>query len=326
MREAMARAEVGDDVFGDDPTINRLQERCADLLGKEASLFVPSGTMANQVSFISHTHPGDEMILEAQTHPILNETGGIAANCGVQVNAIATERGHIAPEQVVAAIRSNDDHHPHTSLLSLENTHNFAGGTVYPLDMFQATCQEAHKHGLAVHLDGARLMNACIASETSPAEYGRCVDSVAMCFSKGLGAPVGSILAGSCEFIAKARRARKRLGGGMRQAGILAAAALYALDHHVERLADDHANARQLAEALSKMSCVEINLDSVETNIVIFKLQPGAMEVDHLINHLAEKGVWIIPIGPNTLRAVTHLDVDSEGIETVISAFAEALA
>jgi threonine aldolase len=321
MRRAMAEAEVGDDVFEEDPTVRKLQEKVAEILGKEAALFVPSGTMANQVSLRTHTSPGDEVIIEATSHPVMAEVGAAAALSGVQFWPLSGERGVLRTEQVAGAVRIPDIHRPVSRLICLENTHNFGGGTIYPLEEILGIRDVADRHGIAMHLDGARLMHACVATGISPPEYARPFDSVSVCLSKGLGAPVGSVIAGSMAFIQKARRNRKMYGGGMRQVGILAAAGLYALDHHVERLAEDHLHAKMLAEAVATLPGIRLNPAHVETNIVVMDISPSGISPADAQARLRERGVLVLPFGPGRLRAVTHLDVDRNGMERAIQAF-----
>lgn len=321
MRKAMAEAEVGDDVFEEDPTVNLLQEKAAELLGKEAALFVASGTMANQVSIRTHTLPGDEVIIEADSHPVLSEVAAAAALSGVQFRTLHGSRGILKAEQVAEAVRLPDIHRPVSRLVCLENTHNFGGGTIYPLEEILRIRQVAQRHNMAMHLDGARLLHACVAKDISPGQYAQPFDSVSLCLSKGLGAPVGSIIAGSRDFITRARKNRKMFGGGMRQAGILAAAGLYALEHHVERLAEDHANARVLAEALAELPGISLDPKHVETNIVIMDISLSGMEPHQVQAKLREMGVLVLPFGKGRLRAVTHLDVDRKGIQRAIEAF-----
>lgn len=323
MRAAMATAEVGDDVFGDDPTVNRLQERVAALLGQEAALFVPSGTMANQLAIRSVCEPGDELIIDQTTHSYNYEAGGPAALAGVSVALMPGPRGLFTPDQVEALVRPHDDHFPRSRMVIIENTNNRGGGSVWPVESVAAIRSAADRHGLHVHLDGARLMNACVARGLKPTDYTRHVDSVSLCFSKGLGAPVGSILAGRREFIVRAHRFRKMLGGGMRQVGILAAAASYALDHHVERLAEDHAHARRLAAALAQLPGVRIDPGTVETNIVLFDIDPRLGTAAEFVARSRERGVWMLALGPQRVRAVTHLDVSAEQIESAICTLRE---
>lgn len=325
MRKAMAEAQVGDDVFEEDPTVNLLQEKIAELLGKEAALFVPSGTMANQVSIRTHTLPGDEVIIEADSHPVLSEVAAAAALSGVQFRTLHGSRGILRAEQVEEAVRLPDIHRPVSRLVCLENTHNFGGGTIYPLEEILRIKQVAERHKMAMHLDGARLLHACIATGIPPVKYAQPFDSVSLCLSKGLGAPVGSLIAGSRDFISRARKNRKMFGGGMRQAGILAAAGLYALEHHVERLAQDHANAKLLSEALAHLPGINLDPKHVETNIVIMDISPSGMEPPQAQAELKKMGVLVLPFGKGRLRAVTHLDVDRKGIEKAIEAFGKVL-
>lgn len=321
MRRAMAEAEVGDDVFGEDPTVQRLQERIARLLGKEAALFFPSGTMANEVAIRAHTMPGDEVIIEATSHPVTSESGAAAALSGVQFRPLPGRRGILSAVQIEEAINPPDIHRPPSRLLCLENTHNFGGGSVFPLEEILRIREVALRHGLAMHLDGARLLNACTATGIPAHLYAEPFDSVSLCLSKGLGAPVGSVLAGTSSFIEKALRFRKMFGGGMRQVGILAAAGLYALDHHVDRLEEDHIHARMLAEGIATLPGVRLNPDHVETNIVIFDIAPSGMTPMQVAARLQEEGVLVLPFGPNRLRAVTHLDVDGDDIQKALQIF-----
>ncbi len=325
MRRAMAEAEVGDDMFGEDPTVNRLEAQCAELLGKQSALYVASGTMANQIAFMIQTRPGEEIILDAGSHPVHAETGGIPANCGAQAHPVPGVRGQLTPELIAGAVRADAVHLPRTAMVSLENTHNNAGGTVYPPQQLSACCAKAHQLGLAAHLDGARLYNASVACGVSPKDLASGADTVCTCFSKGLGAPVGSVLAGTRDAMQEARRARKRLGGAMRQAGILAAAALYALQHHVQRLADDHAHAKRLAQGLAELSGVSLRPSDVETNIVMIDLTDSAPPTEHVVARLAAEGVLLFAFGPRRLRAVTHLDVSREQIDGALVAFRRVL-
>jgi threonine aldolase len=318
MRRAMAQAEVGDDVYREDPTVNRLEETVARLLGKERALFVVSGTMGNQVAIRTHTLPGDEVILDAESHIFHYECGAPAALSGVQLRTVAGRRGHPTAEEIEPLIRGVDIHAPRTRLISLENTHNRAGGSILPLETLRDVATLARARGLLMHLDGARLLNACVATGRKPTDWAQDFDSVSICFSKGLGAPVGSALTGSAEFIERARRVRKMFGGGMRQAGIIAAGALYALEHHVERLAIDHENARRLAQALAEMPGVILNAREVETNIVVWRLAEGPFTAGEVRGRLRERGVLVSGFGGRTLRCVTHLDVSREDIEAAI--------
>jgi threonine aldolase len=324
MREAMSRAEVGDDVYGEDPTVNRLQERVAELLGKEAGLFVPSGTMGNQISLGVLTRPGDEIVCDAGAHCISFETGALAALWGVQARTIAAARGLLDPRDVEAAIRPEGDPYPRTRVIELENTHNRGGGAVYPLERVRALGELARARGLHLYLDGARLWNACAASGISPADYAAPATLVSVCLSKGLGAPVGSVVCGPRDAIAEARRLRKRLGGGMRQAGVLAAAGLHALDHHRERLAEDHDNARRLAAGLAALPGGSL-LFPVETNLV-FAAFEGRRAAD-VSRRLAEVGVLANPEGSrgDLLRLVTHLDVSRRDVDEALARAARVL-
>jgi len=325
MRKAMAEAEVGDDVYGEDPTVNALQEKVANLLGKESALFVPSGTMANQLAIRSQTQPGDEVIIETTSHSYNFEGGAGAALSGVQFNCLKGERGILEPSQIEEAIRPDDHHYPVTKLICIENTHNRGGGSIYPLERMKSIYQCAKAKGLLVHLDGARLWNASVATGIKPAIYAQYADSVSVCLSKGLGAPVGSLLAGSRGLIERAHRFRKMFGGGMRQAGIIAAAGIYALDHHLERLREDHQNAKRLAMGLKKIKGVSISPDHVETNIVIFDITQTGITAQKLAEAMKAQGVLIHPIGKTQVRLVTHLDVSQEDMEVALKAFEKVL-
>lgn len=324
MRQAMARAEVGDDVYGEDPTVNALEARVAELLGKQAALFVTSGTQGNQVAIRTHTEPGDEVILDAAGHSFHFEAGATAALSGVQVHVIPTRTGIFNADDVTERVRTPNVHAPKTRLVVAENTSNFGGGRVWPLEILQDVARTAWGYQLKVHLDGARLMNAVVASGVSAREFAACADSVSLCLSKGLGAPVGSVLAGERAFIERARRFRKQFGGGLRQAGILAAAGLYALDHHVDRLADDHAHAASLARGLADIPGVQVG--EVETNIVFFDLEPGLeLNAAALAALLRERGVLVSETGLRRLRAVTHLDVSADDVDRALEAIREIL-
>jgi threonine aldolase len=315
MREAMATAEVGDDVFGEDPTVNRLQDTAARLLGKDAALFVPSGTMANQISVRLHTRPGDEIIVEAGAHVVRYESGAAAGLSGVQTCWLQGTRGVLQADQIEAAIRPPDYHNPPTTLICLEHTHNRGGGTIYPLAVIAAIRKVAEARGLAMHLDGARLFNAVVATGIPAADYARHFETVSFCLSKGLGAPVGSLICADKERIVKLRRLRKMFGGGMRQAGILAAAGLYALAHNVARLSEDHVHAKRLASALAGLPGVRINPEHVETNIVVFDISETRRTADEVLAALKAEGLLLVPFSPTTLRAVTHLDASREQID-----------
>lgn len=309
MRAAMAAAEVGDDVFGEDPTINRLQERLAAYLGKEAALYVPSGTMSNQICVKAHTQPGDEILCESTCHIYTWEAGGPAALSGVTCRTFEGDYGVLDLSQIEDKIRPANDHYVRTRLVCLENTHNRGGGRVYPLEKIQAIGAWAHQNGLAMHLDGARLWNAVVASGIRATEWAKPFDTVSVCFSKGLGAPVGSALAGSKEFIAKAKRIRKLFGGGTRQGGVIAAAALYAFENHIDRLAEDHANAQILAEAIVDTPGLRLDPAQVETNLVWFEADPDLGTAKEIAARLKEKGILVSVSGPQLLRACTHYDV-----------------
>jgi threonine aldolase len=315
MRAAMAAAEVGDDVAGEDPTVVALEKRVAEMLGKEAALFVPSGTMSNQLAVRVHCGAGDEYICEANCHIHNYEQGASAQFFGVATQPIEGDHGVLTLGQLVDRIRPIDnDHAARTRLLCLENTHNRGGGRVLPYDGVAELCQWAATNGLARHLDGARLFNATVATGISLRDWAQHFDTVSVCFSKGLGAPVGSALCGPADLIRRARRHRKALGGGMRQAGIIAAGALYALDHNIERLAEDHEKARVLAEAIRETPGLSLDPDLVETNIVIFNIDPALGTAAEFVKKLREKGVMISAAGRQRIRAVTHLDVSLEQI------------
>jgi threonine aldolase len=327
MRAAMLAAEVGDDVFGEDPTINKLQERAAAFLGKEAALFVPSGSMANQIALKVHCQPGDEVIVGEGSHNNLYESGAAGAIAGVQLT-VAGQGGLFTGADVEALYKTASNHtNAPTRLVCVENTHNRGGGAVWrPREVAQIV-EAARARGLALHLDGARLCNAAVAQglSASAAALTAGFDTVSMCFSKGLGAPVGSVIAGSKALMDRAHRFRKMLGGGMRQAGILAAAALYALDHNVARLADDHANARLLAERLAQRPGISVNLEGVQTNIVLVDLGPALPAAEAAAASLRAAGVLCFPFGPRRLRLVTHLDVDRAACERAAAIMAEVL-
>jgi threonine aldolase len=314
MRRAMAEAEIGDDQYGEDPSVNRLQDEVAGLLGTEAALFLPSGTMANQVALRSLTRPGDDVLVPAESHMVLHETGAGAANAGVQFSVIGA--GGIYDADAVRAAVKPAGHivYPPTTLLVAENTHNRSGGIIFPADALTDALAVAREHGLATYLDGARLLNAVIASGRAAADLTAGFDLVGISLSKGLGCPVGSVLAGSRETIARAHRYRRMAGGAMRQAGILAAAGSYALANHVERLADDHANARLLATELLRGDDVELDVATVQTNIVVFRLveRRGVPDAATFVEECRDRGVLLNPLGPRIVRAVTHLDVSTE--------------
>lgn len=318
MREYMMAAEVGDDVFSEDPAINQLQQKIAVMTGKEAALFVPSGTQANQVSINAHTIPGTEVICDYQSHIFNYESGAAGLLAGVQLHPLPGKNGHPTAAQVAEAIRPFDDHYPQSSLVCLENTHNKAGGTIFSLKQIAEIDEFVRSRHLKLHLDGARLWNASIATGISISEYASYFDSVSLCFSKGLGAPVGSIVAGSKEFIKRAHYYRKAYGGGMRQAGILAAACEFAVDNNFLRLAEDHQKARMLAEGLNSLSRVEIDLDTVETNILIFDISKTGKEAPQVCNEMEQAGILSIPFSSTRIRLVTHLDVSLEEVGRAI--------
>lgn len=324
MREAMAAAEVGDDMFGEDPTVAKLEARVAELLGKEAAMFTPSGTMANQLALRAHTEPGDEVILDGNAHIYYYEGGAPAALAGVSCRCLPGVRGIFTAKDLEAVLRPADQHFPPTKLVCLENTHNRGGGKVWPQELVREIGTLTRERGIRLHLDGARLWNAAVASGVSERELSAEFDSVAVCFSKGLGAPVGSALCGSREFIQRARRFRKMFGGGMRQAGILAAAALHALEHHRERLAEDHANARALADGLAALPGIGLDPTSVETNIVVARVT--TVPADRLARELDEAGVRVFAMGPDTIRAVTSLAVTAAEIRNAIGIFERTLS
>ena len=314
MRDAMARAPLGDDVFGEDPSVNALEAKAAALFGMEAGLFCPSGTMTNQIAIRAHTRPGDEVICDGDSHIYVYEGGGIASNSGASVALITGDRGRITAAQVRAAIQPDDVHRPISRLVSLENTSNRGGGSCYDFQEIMKIRQVCDEAGLALHLDGARLFNALIAKGDTPEQYGKAFHSISICLSKGLGAPIGSLLLGTRSFIKQARRIRKAFGGGMRQAGMLAAAGAYALDHHVQRLGDDHRNATAIAGVLAKKGFVAQVLP-VETNIVIAELSPSMKPTD-LVARFKEKDILIFAISPTRIRIVTHLDINGAMVDT----------
>jgi threonine aldolase len=323
MRQAMAAAPVGDDVFGDDPTVQELEAETAAILGKEAALYTPSGTMANQLAVRCQTEPGDELLIEGQAHVYYYEGGAPAALSGVMCRCLNGQRGVFSAADLEAALRPADPHFPPTRLVCVENTHNRGGGKVWPLAQVQEVAAAARKQGLRLHLDGARLWNASVASGVQERDYAELFDTVSVCFSKGLGAPVGSALAGSRALIDRARRFRKMFGGGMRQVGIIAAGALFALRHHRARLAEDHANARALAKGLSTLPGLEVKLEEVETNMVRFRVL--AMPAQDLVARLQARGVSVLTVGPDTIRAVTSLMVSADDMALAVARAGEAL-
>jgi threonine aldolase len=318
MRRAMAEAEVGDDVLGDDPTVKRLEAKTAELLGKEAALFVPSGTMANQIAIGVNTQPGDELLCAATSHVYVWEAGGIARLSGVTARTFKGDGGLLSLDDVREAIRPTDDvHYVRTRLICLENTHNRGGGRVHPIAEIAEISRWAREHNLARHLDGARLMNAVVASGCPAHEWGHHFDTVSICFSKGLGAPIGSALAGSSEAILRAKRLRKLFGGGMRQVGIIASAALYALEHHIDRLSEDHDHAQVLAQTFACTEGFALESGTVETNLVWVAVNPSVGTGAEVAAYLNSRGILVSVLGPQVIRACTHLDVTSEQVEYV---------
>jgi threonine aldolase len=326
MRAAIAEAVVGDDVFGDDPTVKELEALAAELTGKEAGLLVPSGSMGNEVAILAHTRRGDEAIVEFDSHIYNYEAAGPAVLSGVQLAPIKADRGILSVTQIDEAIRPDDVHEPRTRLVCLENTHNRKGGIVFPIDRMRAIREFTEERGLRIHLDGARIFNTAMATGIDAREYCSMCDSVMFCLSKGLGAPIGSMVVGDAEFITLAHRYRKLLGGGMRQAGIIAAAGIYALKNNITRLAEDHARARKLAESLSEIECISIDLETVQTNIIVIDVAESGHTVDECILLLEQRGVLVVPFGRTTIRAVTHLDIDDGDVEKSISAFNRVFA
>jgi threonine aldolase len=326
MRDAMRNAELGDDVFGEDPTINRLQEMSAELLGKEAALLVSSGTMGNLVCVLTHCKRGDEVIIGDKSHMFLNECGSMSAVGGVHPHTVINQPdGTMRLEDIEMAIRGDNDHWPRTRLICLENTHNRCYGAPLGPDYVASVCELAHGRGLQVHLDGARVFNAMVALGVDIKDLVRDVDSLSFCLSKGLSAPVGSVVCGTRDFIAEARRNRKLLGGGMRQAGIIAAPGIVALDKMVKRLTDDHKNARLLAEGISQIPGLLIEPKSIHTNIVYFGIEQPKITADEMVARLAEKGVQTLSTGPGRFRMVTHHGIESEDIERTLKALREIM-
>lgn len=326
MRRAIAEAEVGDEQKGEDPTVKRLQESVAELLGKEAALFLPSGTMCNEIAIKVHTKPGDAILADRLAHVFGSEAGGPAFHSGVLVKLIDGERGQPTAAQVTAAIDRGSPYVAPTRLLCVEQTHNFGGGIVWPLDRLRASCDAAHAAGLATHLDGARLLNAVVASGVAARDFCAPCDSAWLDLSKGLGAPVGGVLAGSTAFIAEARRYKHLFGGAMRQAGIIAAAGVYALEHHVARLADDHEHARRLAAGLGDIPGVTVENPESETNIIFFDIAGTGLAPAAFLDRITARGVRMGAMGPTRLRAVTHLDIGAADIETALTVVREELA
>lgn len=318
MRRFMCNADVGDEQKGEDPTVNLLQEMVAELLGKQAALFLPSGTMCNQIAFLIHCRPGDEILLDRTAHPLNSEGGGPAALAGAMVMPLPGTRGIFSPDQVKAAIRPITRYQPKTRVVSVEQTSNMGGGTVWPVQTVRQICEVAHQNHLLTHMDGARLLNAVVASGISAKEFAAGFDSVWIDFSKGLGAPVGAALAGSREFILEAWQWKQRLGGAMRQAGIIAAAGVFALRHHVDRLAVDHENAKLLARGLAELPGITLNPDEVDTNIVILDISRTGKTARDLADELLTKGLRMSVVNPTRLRAVTHLDISRQDVEEAL--------
>jgi threonine aldolase len=323
---AMAEAEVGDDVFGEDPTINRLESMAAEILGKEAALFVASGTMGNLVSLLAHCGRGDEIILGSLSHTFFFEQGGSAAVGGIHPRTIPNQSDGTLPlPEIETAIRTDNVHFPQTRLIVLENTHNLCSGYPLDTDYMQAVGEIARRHSLKIHVDGARFFHAAAALDVAADKLAAEADSVSFCLSKGLAAPVGSVVCGSRDFILKARRARKMVGGGMRQAGVLAAAGIVALTEMVDRLADDHVNARKLAEGLVEMPGLSLELSKIKSNIVFFELTRDDITAEQLVNKLDEQGVRMLPVGVGRIRAVTHYHITAEDIDSALGVFSKLL-
>lgn len=319
MLEAMIKAKVGDDVFGEDPSINELETMSAEIFGMESAIFCPSGTMTNQIAIKCHTQPGDEVICDESSHVYQYEGGGIAFNSGASVRLLQGNLGRITAEQIRTAIQPDDSHRAHSSLVSLENTSNRGGGSCYDFEeikKIQTLCKEKN---LALHLDGARLWNALVAKKETPKQYGEAFDSISICLSKSLGCPVGSLLAGNKIFIKKARRVRKVFGGGMRQAGFIAAAGIYALQNNIERLSEDHIHTRKIADALAAIEFIKMVLP-VETNIIIFELKDG-MTATELVGKLKEYNILAYAISADRIRLVVHLDISTEMVNKTIEVF-----
>ncbi|WP_404346412.1 low-specificity L-threonine aldolase [Sutcliffiella horikoshii] len=322
MRKASYEAEVGDDVYGEDPTVTLLEEKAAEILGKEAALFVTSGTQGNQIAVLTHCRPGNEILLEEESHIFYYESGAVAALAGVQTRTIPGVNGIMNPQDIESAIRGEDQHFPETGLICIENTHNRAGGAVVPVSNMAEIYEVAQRYSIPVHVDGARLFNAAASSGTPIQEFTKHCDTVQICLSKGLGAPVGSIIAGSNDFIKRARKWRKRLGGGLRQVGIIAAPGLIALTQMTERLSEDHDNATFLADGIRGISPLKI-VNSVDTNIVVLDVSGLGMKAEQFVEELKEKGVLAVTFGPTLVRLTTHFDVGRGDMERIISVIDE---
>lgn len=316
MLEFMFQAQVGDDVFGEDPTVQQLEKKLSQMFGMEAGLFCPSGTMTNQIAIKVHTQPGDEVICEAHSHIFYYEGGGIAFHSGCQPRIIEGNYGRISAEQILNVIRPDDIHQPITRLVCLENTANRGGGACYDFQEILKIKKVCEQNKIALHLDGARLFNAIVAQNENPLDYGKVFDSISICLSKGLGAPVGSVLLGNKDFIKRAKRLRKLMGGGMRQAGYLAAAGIYALDHHIQRLSTDHHHAKLIADTLKQTSFVQA-IFPVQTNIILFELKPNVHPLE-IIFKLSEQQILCLPVGDKHIRMVTHLNITEKMIEKVV--------
>ncbi|MDP6619958.1 MAG: GntG family PLP-dependent aldolase [Nitrospinota bacterium] len=325
MREAMSQAGLGDDLFGENPTVNDLQDRAASLFDKEAALFVASGTMANQIAIKVYTQPGEEVICDARSHPIHSELAAAGMISGIQFRLLNGDRGIFSREDAEDAIRPDSPLFPRTALLWLENTHNQGGGQIFPLEKVEEFQALSLERRIPLHIDGARIFNAVVSSGVPPLEWGKRCDSLSFCLSKGLGCPMGSLLIGPKDFIARAARIRKMLGGGWRQAGTLAAAGIYALSHHIERLAEDHANAQTLAEHAAGVSGVRSTYETTPTNIVFLDVTESGRTGEEVTSRLRERGVSLFSVGKFSLRAVTHMDISREGVEQTIQALAEAV-
>jgi threonine aldolase len=320
MRQAITEAEVGDDVYGEDRTVNKLQDKIAGMFGKEAALFVPSGVMGNQICVRTHTNHGDEIIMDEDAHIFVYENAAAAALSGVNIITVPNSNGLITAEQIKKAIRPKAYYLPKTKLICLENTHGRSGGTIFPIDEIKRINAVAKESNIKMHLDGARIWNASVASGIALSEYAKYFDSISVCLSKGLGAPVGSVIIGSADFIEQARVFRKMFGGGMRQVGILAAAGLYAIENNMKRLADDHKKAKKLGEAISKLKTFQIDLNLVQTNMVIAEIVDGVSQ-DEVLNKLRSNGLLLTPERHNCIRAVSHLDVSFEDIQLAADVF-----
>jgi threonine aldolase len=324
MRKAMYTAEVGDDVYGEDHTVRELEEIAAKMLGKEDALFVTSGTQGNQIAVLTHCQPGNEILLEADSHIFYYEGAAISAFAGVQPRTIIGQRGQMKPKDIESAIRVDDIHMPETSLICLENTHNRAGGAIVPLENMKEIYSVAKSHNIPVHLDGARLFNAAVASNTKLSEYGNQTDTIQVCLSKGLGAPIGSIIAGPSSFIKDARKWRKRLGGGLRQVGVIAAPGIIALTKMVDRLAEDHQRAKKLADGLKNIPNLVVE-NNVETNIIVVNISKTGISVSEFLERLKDNGVLAVAFGSETVRFTTNYHITDENIEVVLQSIQQSL-